>query len=113
MIAPLVVQILYGVLIGVWAFLFTGPLSESGQVFGWLKRLIYANGKTPEWLYLPLIGCAKCNAFWWAVLLWVSGIGVKVHLFPALYIDIDPPAFYAPVFIMAVFTAHVLEKHNV
>jgi len=81
-----------GVLTGIWAFLFTGPLSESGMVFGWLKGLIYRT--CPEWLYLPLIGCAKCNAFWFAVL-----VSLKHGVHPEI-------------FIMAVFTAYKLDKQN-
>lgn len=76
--------------IALWAYLFTGPLSEEGQVFGWLRALIYratcpqvvgrdlqgcnvTKGKRwlPEWLFNPLIGCPKCHAgqvaFWWQV----------------------------------------------
>lgn len=84
---------LIGVLTGVWAFLFTGPLSESGMVFGWLKGVIYRN--YPEWLYLPLIGCAKCNAFWWAVLVC------------ALSCEFSPPLL-----VSAVFVAYYLEKQQ-
>ena len=54
--------------ISLWAYLYTIPLSEPDQVFGWLKGLL---SRLPEWLYLPLIGCAKCHAgqvaFWWQV----------------------------------------------
>lgn len=82
-----------GILTGIWAFLFTGPLSESGMVFGWLKATIYRT--CPEWLYLPLVGCAKCNAFWWAVVVTMSR-----------------EQFSPEIFVMAVFTAYILEKHN-
>lgn len=84
---------LIGALTGVWAYLFTGPLSEYGMVFGWLKGMIYRT--CPEWLYLPLIGCAKCNAFWWAVLVWVL-----------------TGEFSPPVFVVAVFTAYYIEKQQ-
>lgn len=83
---------LIGALTGVWAFLFTGPLSESGMVFGWLKGTIYRT--CPEWLYMPLVGCAKCNAFWWAVVVTMK------------------TGFEPEIFVMAVFTAYILEKHN-
>lgn len=83
---------LIGAIVGVWAFLFTGPLSESGQVFGWLKSLIYRN--LPGWLYMPLIGCAKCNAFWWGA---------------AVIYDIGQVHF--EVLILAVFTAYKLEQN--
>lgn len=92
----LIYKALYGCLVGAltgcWAFLFTGPLSEAGMVFGWLKARIYNDGKTPEWLYLPLIGCGKCSAFWWAVLVCLMG------------------EFLPPVFVIAVFTAYLLER---
>jgi len=55
--------------ISLWAYLFTGPLSEPGEVFGWAKGYIYKT--CPEWLYKPLTGCAKCHAgqvaLWWQV----------------------------------------------
>lgn len=41
------------------SFLATGTLSEPGQVFGGLKSLA---SRLPGWLYLPLWGCAKCQA---------------------------------------------------
>jgi len=76
--------------ISLWAYLFCVPLSESGQVFGWLSGLIYRLTHSqeagrdseeytvlerkrvlPKWLYNPLIGCPKCHAgqvaFWWQV----------------------------------------------
>ena len=84
---------LAGAITGAWAFLFTGPLSESGMVFGWLKRAAYNN--CPEWLYLLLIGCAKCNAFWWAV-------AVCAYL----------REFSAPFFVSAVLVAFWFEKNN-
>ena len=69
--------------ISLWAYLFCVPLSEPGRVFGWLKQRLYrltlsiGNGPgardriLPDWLYNPLIGCAKCHAgqvaLWWQV----------------------------------------------
>lgn len=108
---------LIGVLTGVWAFLFTGPLSESGMVFGWLKALVYNNGKTPEWLYTPLVVCAKCNAFWWAVLVWgLTSETSAVSLFlPLPYwglFTIRVPEINAPLLISAVFVAYYLEKQQ-
>lgn len=54
--------------ISLWAYLFCMPLSTPGQVFGWLKKRLY---RLPDWLFNPLIGCAKCHAgqvaFWWQV----------------------------------------------
>jgi hypothetical protein len=57
--------------IGLWAYLFTMPLSEPGQVFGWLRGVL---SRLPDWAFNPLIGCAKCHAgqvaFWrqvWSV----------------------------------------------
>lgn len=62
--------------ISLWAYLYTGPLSEAGQVFGFVHRLAY---KLPQWLYKPLAGCAKCHAgqvaFWWQVWEWYGGRG--------------------------------------
>ena len=85
--------VFWGALAGAWAFLFTGPLSESGMVFGWLKSFIYRT--CPEWIYLPAIGCAKCNAFWWALAVCVYHRGV-----------------YPEIIILAVFTAYQLQKHD-
>lgn len=54
------------VYIGLWAWLFCGPLSEGGEVFGGLRRML---SRLPEWAFKPLIGCPKCHAgqlaFWW------------------------------------------------
>lgn len=93
MIEGVIYNSLIGALTGVWAFLFTGPLSQSGMVFGWLKEEIYRT--CPQWLYLPLIGCAKCNAFWWAVL-----------------VCLKAGYFSAEILIIAVFTAYKLEQQN-
>lgn len=91
MIEDIVLHSLTGALTGIWAFLFTGPLSESGMVFGWLKSFIFRT--CPQWVYLPLVGCAKCNAFWWAVA-----------------VSLKQGEANAPVFIIAVFTAYLMEK---
>lgn len=62
--------------ISLWAFLFTGPLSAPGEVFGWLKDFL---NPLPLWLYKPLIGCAKCHAgqvaLWGQAFEWYSGRG--------------------------------------
>ncbi len=54
--------------IGVWAWLFCGPLSEGGEVFGYLRARLSV---LPNWVFKPLIGCPKCHAgqlsFWWQV----------------------------------------------
>jgi hypothetical protein len=64
------------VLIGGWAWLFCGPLTEGNMIFSWLPPLVRLalNGgqrKTLEaWavlVYLPLTGCGKCHAFWLAL----------------------------------------------
>lgn len=55
-------------IISLWAYLFTGPLTEPGQFFWLVKGLLI---RLPFWLYMPLAGCAKCHAgqvaFWWQV----------------------------------------------
>ena len=51
--------------IALWAYMFTGPWSDSGKVFGWLKVLIYKHARI---IYLPAIGCPSCHAVWVAVL---------------------------------------------
>lgn len=57
--------------ISLWAYLFCVPLSEAGQVFGWLRSAL---SRLPEWLFNPLIGCPKCHAgqvaLWWQVWNW-------------------------------------------
>lgn len=47
--------------ISLWAALFTGPLTEPGQVFGWAKAWVYRSVKS-EAMYNVLVGCAKCHA---------------------------------------------------
>lgn len=66
--------------IGLWAWLFCRPLSESGEVFGWLKNWLYVtiivksrfSVNTGEALVKVLIDCPKCHAgqiaFWWQVI---------------------------------------------
>lgn len=109
---------LIGALTGVWAYLFTGPLSESGMVFGWLKGTIYNNGRTPEWLYLPLVGCAKCSAFWHSVGVWllttekIEKVFVSTWPFVAVFTVPTPAEINVPVFVVAVFTAYYLEKQQ-
>lgn len=65
--------------ISLWAYLFCIPLSQPGQMFGWLKGLI---SRLPEWLYLPLIGCPKCHAgqvaLWWQVVSFTQGGGFNI-----------------------------------
>lgn len=62
--------------ISLWAYLYTMPLSEPGQVFGWLRSLLFKwidpnKEGFREALFKALIGCAKCHAgqvaFWWQV----------------------------------------------
>ncbi len=58
------------------AFLFTGPLSQPGMIFAPVKAVA---SRLPEWLYLPLWGCAKCVAgqwaLWWQVWQYAHGCG--------------------------------------
>lgn len=65
--------------IALWSYLYTVPLSEAGEVFGWLKKRLY---RLPDWLFKPLIGCAKCHAgqvaFWWQVWTWHTGGGFDI-----------------------------------
>lgn len=82
---------LLGIIAGIWAFLFTGPLSQDGEIFGAVKAWIYRT--QPEWAYKVLIGCAKCNAFWWAVLVGLKQGGQQ-----------------AEIIVLAVFTAYILQE---
>lgn len=78
-------------IIGLWAFLFTGPLSEPDHIFAPVKRAIYwllTGGKKHKiegWrkeLYLPLIGCQNCHAgqvaLWWQVATSIRGEGFDI-----------------------------------
>ena len=66
--------------ISLWAYLFTGVLSEPGAVFGWLNKGLCET--CPEWLYKPLIGCAVCHAgqvaLWFQVWAYFGGGGFSV-----------------------------------
>lgn len=65
--------------IGLWAWLFCRPLSEPGEVFGWLASWLYVNIKVKSRLSQSasdavmkiLIDCPKCHAgqiaLWWQV----------------------------------------------
>jgi len=67
--------------ISLWAYLYTGPLSQPGQVFSPIKS---AASRLPDWLYLPIIGCAKCHAgqvaFWWQVWALCDGGGFDIRV---------------------------------
>lgn len=72
--------------IGLWSWLFCRPLSEPGQVFGWLANWLYVKIKVnsrlsddaSDALMKILIDCPKCHAgqiaFWWQVVAY-SGTG--------------------------------------
>lgn len=83
--------------IAIWAYLFTGPLSEAGQIFGPLKSALYRLIGKKEWLFNPLIGCPKCHAgqvaLWWQV--WQYS---HTGIFNIQYV------------ILAIFFAVILEK---
>jgi len=76
--------------IAMWAWLFCGPLSESGQVFGWLKNRLYTHVVVKSRLTVEqaeaamkvLIDCPKCHAgqiaFWWQVASAASGNGFSI-----------------------------------
>ena len=73
--------------ISLWAYMFTGPLSEPGQVFGWLKNWLYKTEKPylnerRQMLYNALVGCAKCHAgqvaLWYQVLQFSHGGGFDI-----------------------------------
>ena len=65
--------------IGLWAWLFCRPLSDPGQIFGWLKDWLYVKLivksrlpiRSAEAVMKVLIDCPKCHAgqiaFWWQV----------------------------------------------
>lgn len=69
--------------IGLWAWLFCRPLSEPGEVFGWLANWLYVNimvksrlsQSTGEMVMKILIDCPKCHAgqiaFWWQVVAFI------------------------------------------
>ena len=87
-------ELIDAVLIGAWAFLFTGPLSEYGQLFGPLKALIYRITKGNEFFFNPLIGCAKCHAgqlALWLPLIFTGCINVRL-------------------IVISILTGHLLEK---
>ena len=83
--------------VAVWAFLFTGPLSESGQVFGWIKAALYRRLSEKPYLFNPIIGCAKCHAgqiaIWWQI------VGFCRY-----------GTFDFPFIITAIFAAYLFEK---
>lgn len=45
--------------IGLVSFVYTGLLTEPGMIFS--KAYEHAQ-KLPNWLFMPLIGCHRCNA---------------------------------------------------
>jgi len=71
--------------ISLWAYMFTGPLTEPGQVFWLVKGLLL---RLPMWLYLPLVGCAKCHAGWVAVGYQTLHGGLGWHSIPFILIAI-------------------------
>jgi len=72
--------------ISIWAYLFTGPLSEPGQVFWLVKGLL---ARLPMWLFMPLVGCAKCHAGWVAIGYQQLHGGLDWHSVPFILIAIS------------------------
>jgi len=73
--------------ISLWAYLYCVPLSEPGQVFGWVKGGLYKTLKPylNEWrqaIYDVLIGCPKCHAgqiaLWYQVWQFSQGRGFDI-----------------------------------
>jgi len=73
-------------LIGLWGWLYTGPLTEHGKVLGWWKHYLtllltwrykYSLEGWRAWLAQPLLLCATCHAgqvaFWFQVWNWHTG----------------------------------------
>lgn len=87
---------LIGILTGIWAFLWTGPLSAGGPL-GWVKRIV--SSYAPEWLYKPLIGCAVCNSFWWATVV------ILRRDYCGHYIGLE-------ILVVAIWMAYYLEKND-
>lgn len=74
-------ELIDALLIGTWAFLFTGPLSQPGQIFGALKGFLYQKVGEHEWLFNPLVGCAKCHAgqlSLWLPLILAGGVNLRL-----------------------------------
>jgi len=91
--------------IGLWAWLFCGPLSQAGEAFGWLSNWLYVNVKvnsrlseaaSDAWMKV-LIDCPKCHAgqiaFWWQVWEVCHGRGFSI-----------------PFILLAIFAAITLEN---
>lgn len=102
-------QIIDAVLIGGWAWLFCGPLTEANMVFSWLPPLVRLalNGGQKKaleswavWIYLPVIGCGKCHAFWLASAYFWPENAADWPMFFGLWREI----------VAAVLTAAFLEK---
>lgn len=84
------------VIIGIWAYLFCGPLSEGGQIFGWMKWRLYLLVGRTEWLFKPIIGCAKCHAG-------------QIALWHQVYCYSIGAGFDFSFIIIAIFVAHFCE----
>lgn len=88
---------LTAIYIAAWSFLFTGPMSEHGMLFGALKAAMYKRLKHYPYLFNPLIGCGKCHAGQIALCWQVVGF-CRYGTFDIKFI------------ITAVFTAYLFEK---
>lgn len=76
--------------IGLWAWLFCRPLSDEGEVFGWVRDLVYVHvvvrsrlsERASEMAYKVLIDCPKCHAgqiaLWWQVVACLRGDGFSI-----------------------------------
>ena len=98
--------------IGLWAWIFCRPLSEPGQVFGWLKNWLYVKvmvksrmkQELSEAVMKVLIDCPKCHAgqiaLWWQV----------VAYFRIGYFSV--PFILSSIFVAIVFTdlAELIDK---
>lgn len=80
----LIIEILKGIVIGLWAYLVTSPLQDEGEVFQWVRKMANnildpgweergqsipnmgsSHALPGAWFVYKILTCGKCQAFYW------------------------------------------------
>lgn len=73
--------------LAVISYVYSVILTEPGMILSWWFKILSQlndDGKLPEWMYLPLIGCFKCVSgqfALWAYLYWTDLYNLYEHIF--------------------------------
>ena len=91
------------ILIAVLSYTYTNLLTEPEMVFNGLYR--YLDGRIPNWLFYPLIHCAKCNAGQVAIISYCYEYWVGFILYP-----LETLGYLALFVSFTIFTTYTLKQ---